>query len=399
MKRMLLFSCLFGILFLLVQCSPVQARYLTDQSFGNDGWSQATGEDIPPVPVDFAGVTRGSLSFALRRTGTSAPNEWETLFELVDHDGLRVLRVQVNWSLGKDSSHFALFFQGGHRVAGEYYWRGVGLWGPYVVLDRRVAAGERVYIDLTWDDLSGSCKVYVDGKEAADRYGWLDPARGEWHPDQRKKANGELRRRGRGPRYESLPMGHFLLQTAFLDFGHNSPSQPLPREWKASNLESAVIEYFTVDVDEIPRPGAKPSPGALMRTSIDSVLHDAAGTAGFSGRLVAGDMVTVTLNGSPGGAASFDVARLANLYGEIALDWRGWGVYPEEKVFFDEGEVSLRDVDGYRVYTGTLPPGEITEETEYLEELEAGEQALLIDGLEPGIPYYVTVMAVIMRII
>ena len=44
-----------------------------------------------------------------------------------------------------------------------------------------------------------------------------------------------------------------------------------------------------------------------------------------------------------------------DLGGKLTVDWRGWGVYLEEKTFYEAGEVNLRDVEGYDVYAANAP--------------------------------------------
>ena len=57
-----------GIL-LLPGASAVHARELAKHSFGGKGWNQSDLAASIPLPVSFAGVSRGSISFDLQRTG------------------------------------------------------------------------------------------------------------------------------------------------------------------------------------------------------------------------------------------------------------------------------------------------------------------------------------------
>lgn len=128
---------------------------------------------------------------------------------------------------------------------------------------------------------------------------------------------------------------------------------------------------------------------------IASLGHTAARVAGFSGALVAGDTVTVTMEGTAGLEAVYDVLTVADKFGAIPLAWKGWGVYLEDKAFFDQGEVNLRDVEEYRVYVSRkfVPLAQITVDTPFVEALEVEVQEYLLDRLDADTPYYVAVLA------
>jgi biotin carboxyl carrier protein len=70
-----------------------------------------------------------------------------------------------------------------------------------------------------------------------------------------------------------------------------------------STLGSRLVDFKLYDsfADAAPRP------------VISSVTHDAFSAAGYSGRLVAGDIITINLQTEPGGEASFDIGSIAGI--------------------------------------------------------------------------------------
>jgi len=376
---------------MLLAGSRVEARELLRHSFGGAGWSQSGTGGSLSAPVNFEGARRGAFSFELQRAEGVSARPWETIFELVDDADHRILHVKVAWSPEASPDRPALLFQGGHGTDYQYMRLGLGLWGPVVVLNRPVEPGEWIRVDLTWDDLTRNYAVYVDGSRVERKRGGVDPVRKVWFPDGRAKANTDRKKGGQRAYFESRPLSSFLSRTDALHLGYYESPWPM-KDWaEHSPLRSAALDNFAVFVDEVPPPGQKPSPQAAL--TIDTVTHDAARVAGYSGRLVAGDEVAVRLEGTGGGVSSFDVVPVPDIGGAIPVAWKGWGVYLEDITFFDEDQVDLRDVNEYRVYVSTEPIGEITAETEYTEALEVEEQSYTVERLEPDTPYYIAVMA------
>jgi hypothetical protein len=85
------------VVLLLTGASAVQARELAGKNFGGKGWNQSDLGASVPVPVSFAGVSRGSISFDLQRTGDIPAGEGETVFALMESAGILALRLQVDW--------------------------------------------------------------------------------------------------------------------------------------------------------------------------------------------------------------------------------------------------------------------------------------------------------------
>ena len=108
---------------------------------------------------------------------------------------------------------------------------------------------------------------------------------------------------------------------------------------------------------------------------------------------MAGNTLQVTLEGTPGATGTFDLAHFPDLGGKITLDWRGWGVYAEDKVFFEPAEVDLRDVEGYRLYASTTPFDPAAPGMEPTAELEVVAQSHTFEFLEADKPYYLAAVA------
>ena len=374
------------VVLLLTGASAVQARELAGKNFGGKGWNQSDLGASVPVPVSFAGVSRGSISFDLQRTGDIPAGEGETVFALMESAGILALRLQVDWKSETEPGNPKFYFRGPGN--GEEYRRyGIGLWGPTIELDRPVARGAWIHVDLTWDDTARKYAIYVDGREQLRKSGGFDPGK-FFSPEMLEKVNRELEREGKPKAFDSRPLGAFLSEVVSVQLGNHGPPRAPGR--RRPYLRNALLDNFVVYGDEIPPPGGTRLSAAM---AIATVEHDAARVAGFSGKLVAGDTLQVTVSGTPGAAGSFDIAHYPDLDRTIELDWRGWGVYLEEKVFYEPGEVNLRDVEGYRVYVGTSPIDPAAPGIEPLERLDVKVQNYKVESLEIGTPYYVAVLA------
>jgi hypothetical protein len=245
-----------------------------------------------------------------------------------------------------------------------------------------------IHVDLTWDDVSRTYAVFVDGRAQNESHGGFDPARKAWYPDQRARINQELGEKGQAGLFDAQPLGSLLSRVTTVRLG-NSEVRDQALKRPRSLLRNALLDNFAVFVEEIPPPGR-----ANQAPVIASVDHDAARVAGFSGKLVAGDTLRVSMEGTPGASGTFSIAHYPDFDRRILLDWRGWGVYLEEKTFYEKGEVNLRDVEGYRVYVGTAPFDPLTAGLAPVQELEVGEQSHLLENLEIDTPYYAAVVAV-----
>ena len=255
-----------------------------------------------------------------------------------------------------------------------------------------MARGAWIHVDLTWDDAARTYAVYVDGKAQTKKSGGYEPGK-PLSPEKREKINRELERQGKPKAFDSRPLGAFLSGVVTVQLGSYGPPFLIPRTRhpppgkRRPYLRNALLDNFAVFVRRDPAAGASAGP------AIASVSHDAARVAGFSGKLVAGNTLHVTMEGNPGAIGSFDIAHYPDLGGKITLDWRGWGVYLEDKVFYEEGEVNLRDVEGYRVYASTAPFDPAAPGMEPIAELEVGVQSYTFELLEVDKPYYLAAVA------
>jgi len=384
MRKNWLYVGVFGIL-LFTGARAVQARALAGTSFGGKGWNQSDLGAAVPLPVSFAGVSRGSISFDLQRTGDIPAGEEETVFTLLNGTGAPVLRLQLAWTSKAGVGNPTLYFRD-TGSSGEYSRFGMGLWGPVTELDRPVARGAWIRVDLTWDDAARTYTVYVDGRAQLRQSGGHEPV--ELGPEMLQKVNRELERQGKPKAFDSRPLGAFLSGAVSVQLGSHAP--PRAPGKRRPFLRNALLDNFAVYGDEIPPPGGT---RPLVALAIASVNHDAPRVAGFSGKLVAGETLHVTMEGTPGATGSFDIAHYPEADGKLTLDWRGWGVYLEAKAFFEEGEVNLRDVEGYRVYASTAPFDPAAPGMEPIAELEVGVQSYAFEFLEVDRPYYLAAVA------
>jgi hypothetical protein len=296
--------------------------------------------------------------------------DWEEIFSLVDASGKGLFNASMGWE-----GWFQEKFPELNMSSREPTWYLVktvkmadgqkkGSRIPYAPLGN-IGKGQRVHLVFSWGPKSGDNAVYFNGRKL--------------------------------PLKVAKPFGMPVIvgKAAWLTFGATPVSDMVGG---ISHLNSP-LEYVrvydepmsgTTLYNDPERYESKIAPPAVV-ASID---HDAARVAGFSGKLVAGDVMTVTMEGTAGQEAAFDVARITDIRGELPVSWKGWGVHLDpDKRFFDEGEINLEDVDGYRIYVTSEPIGGITAETAFVEELETEEQSYLVEDLEPDTPYYITVAA------
>jgi hypothetical protein len=277
-------------------------------------------------------VEQGTVEFDLTRNEAY----WgETPFSLGDENGNRLLAFRIEWpdkerqrtlvhliATGTPATFLASKGKGKAVVDGVY-------------LKSNINRGKTVHFAVTWGP--AGTMIYVNG-HALDfdvRYPALLPA---------------LLKRTR-----KVIVGGELFA---------------PRPGTVYGTTRSLLANF--QVHDVQLPPSELGQPILTGLGIASVDHNASRAAGFSGKLVAGDKLKVEVGGTAGVAGSFDVLPYPDIKGTIALDWRGWGVYLEDKAFFAEGEVNLRDVNGYRVYASTSRLGTITADTVPVETLKIG---------------------------
>jgi biotin carboxyl carrier protein len=235
--------------------------------------------------VDLAGSSRGAISFDLMRK----PGDFEddrTVFSILDGDGWPLFEMEIAWESLYDPNTAMVHFRGQ-----EFFRSGIGMWSPWQPLQGPFKARQWVHFDIVWDDLAGSYLFLVDGKRVNPAGLIFNHQSGLVVPDSRVVDNTRALTEGRVPYYRQGAFGALLADAETLRLGIRTiPTNP---DVGTSALENAVLDNFTIYIGSL----------ELVR----SVTHDAFSIAGYSGKLVAGDMVTVTMAAEPGGSASFDL--------------------------------------------------------------------------------------------
>lgn len=297
----------------------------------------------------------GTIEFDLTRAEVSPA---EALVSFADESGERAFSLYIDWERLTEETLLR------PMTPGYSYWLtpekdefGNDAPKPWAVVDRNIGKGRTVHVVMTWD--VNGIALYVDGKMLAG-----------------KPSNG--------PKLiEKLKTARKFIVGA--DISRKIPGGA----W--SQTRSLVANVQLHDKRLVPTEFAQTiAPKGLNVYGVD---HDAATVAGFSGRLVAGNTVNVVLHGTPGAVGTFDVVHFPDVGAKIDIDWRGWGVYLEEKTFYEEGEVNLRDVDGYEVFAAQAPFDYAAPGMEPVAKLEVGEQRYILEAPEVDKPYYIAVVA------
>jgi biotin carboxyl carrier protein len=271
---------------------------------GTRGWTDPVSafEKATPKavkrPISLAGARKGAVSFDLRRKPGENPSDRRTVFSFVGGpDAARgaTFFLQVQWGSDHDPKIPMIHLRGT-----GFYENGFGLWNPWIVLDREVPPGAWVHIDLLWDDDAKRYELLVDGRRqdvSPNRY--FDPEKGVV-PDPRTIVIEEANRAGAPPGFRSLEFSEIVKGVREVYLGvHANPRDPSRAYTPLSN---AVISNFAVYAGGWP-------PAYSGAAAIKSLTDDSFKVPGISGKLVAGDKVSVELVASPGGKASFDAGR------------------------------------------------------------------------------------------
>ena len=326
------------------------------------------------VDLDEAGIHRegglpqGSLSLWVQR---NEQQNWENLATFSAADYSLMARVMITWE--GDSGNTELKIGSGEYPLWYLEYVDVGMnnyVGKTIVfpLDQKIAKGQWVNVTLTWGASDTERGIFVNGKKLAVK---VD---------------------------NNFAMQKLLADSQYLVIG--SDPRPGSGITDASGLFApGVVDSVTrsvIDAVEIRDTVVTDFPLVYVgdqQLLIADIDDDRRTAAGFSGKLIAGNRLGVTITGTPGARGTFDVVHYPDIGGNISLDWRGWGVYLEEKVFFEESEVNLREVEGYRVYAELESFAAITPEMVPVAELEVEEQSYAFSTLNPNTPYYIGVYA------
>lgn len=349
----------------------------TDTQLGR-GWRSAIGgntsqaADMLRLPA--AGLVSpagGTIEIDAVRNNTEDSSE--ALFALVDAGGKVLLSVSVEWDGAGVAPTPLLEIGADGRIVADPLWttalavRDMDEQVTYQALrfPSKIGTGGAFHLSFTWGRNRSDCAFFVNGVEA----------RG----DQSRTVAGDLRL--------------LIEQAEWLYIG----GEPRGLGPGANNLMTSLVKSVHVydqpiDGRDLHANPEKYRAGALP--TIASLQHDAFLKAGFSGRLVAGNAVSVTMSGTPGATASFDLVHYPDVDARVALDWRGWGVYLEDKTFYEPGEVNLRDVKGYEVYAATSAFDPAAPGFEPTASLKPDQQSHTLTFLEINRPYYIAVLAV-----
>ncbi len=334
------------------------------ENHGKHGWQTAAVDpseksqgylylDLKELAADYS---QGTLDFVIERH-EEAPVE--AIFTLQDEQQRPLFVYQIYWDgfFHKSGPEIVIY-----NVTEFQTWRaykdnhaGGGLWVPGFRIPSSVNKGKKIRLTVTWGHAPDDNALYVDGARLKTRL----PKNFDF-ASLMKKSN----RLVIGTEYDgNYPIKYY------------------------SQLRSVLYDFRLLDHPTIQRETS-------LIPAIAAVTHDAGTAAGISGKLVAGGKLGVKLEGAPGATGTFDIARLPNNRGNIPLNWKGYGVYLDDrKTSFLPTEVNLSDVRKYLVYVSKEPFDAITDTMTPLETLRVTDQNYNIKNLEDGVPYYVAVAA------
>ena len=261
------------------------------QGIQGGGFTQRTDQfvienpELVDYPVNLGSAGQGIISFDLMKIEGDFYDD-RTVFALLDQDEKPLFEMEVTWSaiFGPDIpvAHF------GGRA---FYGAGLSMWSPWIALDKKVEPGQWVHFDVVWNDADERYLLFVDNRLQNPNSDYLDHRTGQVQADPRLEAIAESIARGEAPNFFAGKFADISQRVATLRLGiHTVPSNP---GIGTSPLANAVLDNFSIRVGRM--------------KLISSVSHNASSAAGFSGKLVAGETVTVTLTAEPGGTATFDL--------------------------------------------------------------------------------------------
>ena len=343
------------------------------------GWRASAGGDVRGEEMEYlqypaAGKINpdaGTVEFEVDRAEEGA--RLEAYFSLRDAQGKSILTAHVWWRDYRGLDDLPLLEV--TLASGESPWyrevkhkyRGLQ---THDAIPMGGVGGGRFHVAFTWGESPSDFGLYVNGK----------------------RLKAKFREESAEPFRQTIRSAEWIVIGA-------QPGNTYSRSQSRSVIKSVHVYDQPINVADL---HANPEKYRVP-AAVASVSHDAFLAAGFSGKLVAGNALTVTLAGTPGSAGTFDIAHYPDIDRKIALDWRGWGVYLEKKTFYEEGEVNLRDVEGYRVYAAKEPldPAALTLKQveggppplEPVARLDVKEQAYTLEFLDIDTPYYVAVLA------
>ena len=348
-----------------------QSAGVIKETKNGNGWRSSKGGDslesdgYLSVNVKEAGLNlaAGSLDFTLIRGNE---DDYETLFQLIGADVANpLLSVSILWPAGDTlpgNSEIAFEGKMAPQTAMQTFVKAragntnYDYWTNRVSFPHKIAQGEKFRVTLTWGPSRADNNIYFNGVRI--------PARLSDHYD-----------------FDGL-----MKMTSKILVGSQSVGAPAGVDLGYANqMTSTILDFKILDTPT----AVEPEPIAIA-----SVSHDAFRAAGFSGKLVVGNTTHVEMIGTAGAVGSFDVARFADSFNRsIAIDWKGYGVYLEDKHFLSENEVDLHNVEEYQVFISETPFTQVVEGMVPEKILKIEEQSYLFENLKQDVPYYVGVFA------
>jgi len=234
--------------------------------------------DYVETIIDSAG---GTLDFIIERVEPAGDAvKYETLAAFVNPDTFEVGKYDhfevvfyLEWNSTFDGKPVIYIDSQGQNLE-----KTAKVWGTLIPFPIPVDPGDHVHIRITWGTEGPvSNRIYFNGIEA-EKYLF-------------REDDSELSSRGSS-------LSDFLPSNTTLMVG-NSLQSPL----------SGTILYGVSLYNEVLDASA---PFGFGRPEISGVTHDTFSVAGYSGKLVVGDISTVTLRAEPGGTATFDFGPVKN---------------------------------------------------------------------------------------
>ena len=322
------------------------------------GGSKVSGGSLV-VDLKQAGLNldKGAFDFTLVH-GSGQQNDEEAIFTLLGENEFEPLfGINIIWdgnnawisSIGVKAPETG--FNTWHEATGG----GMSSWRRQVPVKNKISQGGEFRLTVTWGPSPSDNGLYLNG--------------------DRIKATLS----------ENFDLAGIIKRSTKLVIGEEiGPPVDGKHGGYHSQLASTLLDFKMLDI---------PTGRVQQPIEITSVANSLFKSSGFSGKLVAGDQAQVELAGTPGSVATFDIARIAGFDRNISLNWKGYGVYLEDKPFLNEGEVDLHQVEGYQVFVSKEPFTAVTADMVPAATLKVGEQSYLVENLELDVPYYVGVFA------
>jgi hypothetical protein len=325
---------------------------------GRDGWhaskAGSTKESAGYIEVDLNKVaadrSQGAIQFTVVRGNEE---DEEQIFTVTDGQYRQLLGGSMRWEWTTEKidrkqpvPRFRLSAEGGILGYTKEYGYALAL-----DLPRNVGKGNDVTITITWGPKVSDNGLFIDGK----------------------------RMKSRLPANYQLPA--LMQRGAFLIIG--TAYNPQYEKPYGDNMMSTLTGFKYSD---------KPT-GDLKEVNVAITSVEVAAKAGFSGKLVAGDVIEVKATGTSGQKGTFDIGLKPETNGTISLDWRGWGTKRENRGFTTYKEIDLHQVRDYTVYASTTPFAAVDVTMVPVETIETAKQSVVLDELDAAAAYYIAVNA------